>query len=65
MPKPYSVGSVSDLIFFLPDNMERVLASQFHHQHDLMALDGVREQVLPTAMIRYMVVVLARSSSAT
>ena len=40
MPKPYSVGSVSDLIVFLPDNMERVLASQFHHQHDLMALDG-------------------------
>ena len=40
MPKPYSVGSVSDLIVFLPDNVERVLASQFHHQHDLMALDG-------------------------
>ena len=41
MPKPYSVGSVSDLIVFLPDNVERVLAStQFHHQHHLMALDG-------------------------
>jgi hypothetical protein len=44
------VESVSDLIAFLPDNVERVLAST-------SSVRGT-EQVLPTAMIRYMVVVV-------
>ena len=56
---PCSVGSVSDLIVFCQTMRKE------YYQHDLMALDWVREHVLPTAMIRYIVVVLARSSSAT
>ena len=43
---PCSVGSVSDLIVFLPDNVEKVLASQFHHQHHLMALEWCTHEVI-------------------
>src|SRR5271170_6853692 len=45
MPSLIRLG-VSDLIAFLPDNAERVLASRFHRQHDLMALDGNTHEVI-------------------
>ena len=69
-----NIRDVSSRYSLKPDHVPGVLQISVHHRHRLMALDGAptpgthakphlvqsTEQVLPTAMIRYMVVILTR-----